>query len=107
MDRWTDTLLIPREILGHPVAYTTCATHRHNIHKSHTHRENTFKRSGVVTSTVTEARYQNSSSLFTIGALVCDLLTYVVTSLGYLTKKAQLNIFFFISMSTLETQTRQ
>src|SRR4029434_1323567 len=51
-----DTLLIPREILGHRVAYTTCATHRHNIHKSHTHRENTFKTSGVVTSTVTETR---------------------------------------------------
>ena len=40
-----DTLLILREILGHPVAS------RHNIHKSHTHRENTFKRSGVVTDT--------------------------------------------------------
>ena len=46
-----DTLLIQGEILGHPVAYTTCATHRHNIHKSHTQRENTFKRSGVVTDT--------------------------------------------------------
>ena len=51
MDGWMDTLLILREILGHPVAYTTCATHRHNIHKSHTHGENTFKRSGVVTDT--------------------------------------------------------
>ena len=40
-----DTLLIPREILGHPVAS------RHNIQKSQTHRENTFKRSGVVTDT--------------------------------------------------------
>ena len=40
-----DTLFIPREILGHPVAS------RHSIHKSHTHRENTFKRSGVVTDT--------------------------------------------------------
>ena len=26
-------------------------TSRHNIHKSYTHRENTFKRSGVVTAT--------------------------------------------------------
>ena len=72
-----DTLVIPREILGHPVAS------RHNIHKSHTHRENTFKRSGVVTSTVTETR-EPPPHIGKISKL---------TSLGYLTKKAQLNIF--------------
>ena len=78
-----DTLLILREILGHPVAS------RHNIQKSQTHRENTFKRSGVVTSTVTETREPQD----------------IKTQAPYL--KAQLNIFFFISISTLETQTRQ
>ena len=51
MDGWMDALLIQGEIFGHPVSYTTCATHRHNIHKSHAHRENTFKKSGVVTDT--------------------------------------------------------
>src|SRR4029434_10631398 len=46
----------------------------------------------------TVGRYQNSSSLFAVGVPVCDLLTYVVTSLA---NQVQLNIFFFMSISTL------